>query len=159
MAMTLLVLSLSVVYCGVAAGQQDKASFSCLIDGQSFSSKGSDGVVNAVIKTAPDILNIGLVSMDPKYKDTDPPQIALVFSPVGTTTIKGNTGKYTAKYSAASKLDNDYVGVAVLVTVTSITASRVTGTFSGKFSSASKTISITDGQFDVPVSRYSQPLK
>ena len=97
--------------------------------------------------------------MDPKYKGTVPPQIALVISPGGTTAIKGNNGKYTAKYSPGSQLDNDYFGDEVVVKISSLTATRIAGTFSGKFSSSSITINITDGQFDLPKSSYSQPLK
>lgn len=138
---------------------QQQASFSCMIDGQPFSSSGTDGIANTVMKTAPDILNIGLVSMDPKYKGTVPPQFAFMVSPNGTTTIKGSSGKYTAKYSPAAQLDNDFIANSFTVTVTSLTASGVTGTFSGKLSSNSKTITITNGQFTLPVSKYSQPLK
>jgi hypothetical protein len=139
--------------------QPQKASFSCLIDGQPFSSSGTDGMANAVFKTAPDILQLSLVSMDPKYKGSVPPQIALTIKPAGTTTINGNKGKYTAKYAPAGQLDNDYVADQVTVTITSLSAAGVTGTFSGKFSSSTKSIKITDGQFSLPPSKYSQPLK
>jgi hypothetical protein len=141
--------------------QPQQASFSCMIDGQAFSSSGSDGMTNAAFRNAPDMLSVGLVSMDPKYKGTIPPQISLVFSPATTTVIKGNAGKYTASYAPPNQANNSYYADLVTVTITSLTATRITGTFSGKLSLSTTpgSITITDGKFDLPASKYSKSLK
>jgi hypothetical protein len=97
--------------------------------------------------------------LNPKFKNTVPPQIALYISPNASTTINGNGGKYRAKYSSAGELDNDYVAQLVTVNILSLTTSRITGTFSGKFANGSKTITISNGKFDLPASKYSRPLK
>ena len=140
-----LLLAFFLTWLVTGASGQANFSFSCLIDGQSFSEIGTSTIENSAFKTASDIINIGLVSIDPKYKGALPPQIALCILPNATTTIKGNGGKYTAKYSLPGVLDNDYDAQLVTVNIISLTASRIKGTFSGKF--------------DLPASEYSKPLK
>jgi hypothetical protein len=43
-------------------------------------------------------------------------------------------------------------------TITSISAGHIAGTFSGIFSGMGKTFKVTEGKFDLPVSKYSPPL-
>ena len=135
------------------------ASFSCMIDGTPFSSTGSDGMANAAFKTAKDIITFSLVSMDPKYKGKIPSQFSFTIAPSGTCQFKsGNTqAKYSAKYSPADYNDA-YNAESGSATVTSITASRIQGTFSGVFSGMGKTFKVTNGKFDLPVAKYSPPL-
>jgi hypothetical protein len=135
------------------------ASFSCLINGASFSSSGSDGMVNAAFKTAKDVIGFSLVSMDAQYKGKLPPQFGFNISPSGTCRFNsGNVGaKYTAKYSPANMSDA-YNAESGSATVTSISAGRIAGTFSGIFSGMGKTFKVTEGKFDLPVSKYSKPL-
>jgi hypothetical protein len=136
-----------------------EASFSCLIDGTPFSSSGTDGMVNAAFKTSKDIITFGLASMDPKYKGQIPPQFAFTVAPSGTSPFKsGDTNsKYTARYSPANYNDA-YNAESGSATITSITATRIQGTFSGVFSGMGKTFKVTNGKFDLPVAKYSQPL-
>jgi hypothetical protein len=133
--------------------------FSCLIDGTPFSSIGSDGMANAAFKTAKDIITFSLVSMDAKYKGKIPPQFQLTIAPSGTCHFNsGNVGaKYTAKYSPANATDA-YNAESGSATITSISASHIAGTFSGIFSGMGKTFKVTEGKFDLPVSKYSPPL-
>jgi hypothetical protein len=136
-----------------------EASFSCLIDGTSLSSNGTDGMANAAFKTAKDIITFGLVSMDPKYKGKIPPQFSFTVAPSGTCHFKsGDTNnKYSAHYSPA-EYNDAYNAESGSATITSITATRIQGTFSGVFSGMGKTIKVTDGKFDLPVAKYSPPL-
>jgi len=134
-------------------------SFSCLIDGTPFSSNSSDGMANAAFKTAKDVISFSLVSMDAKYKGKIPPQFQFTVAPSGTCHFNsGDVGaKYTAKYSPANATDA-YNAESGSATITSISASHVTGTFSGIFSGMGKTFKVTEGKFDLPVSKYSPPL-
>ena len=80
----------------------------------------------------------------------------------GTTTIKNyspSLGNFVDKKTkSASYMEGgtykSYYGDSVTVTITSIDASRVAGTFSGTFKSekddGGATISITEGSFDLP---------
>jgi hypothetical protein len=136
-----------------------EASFSCLIDGTPFSSNSTDGMANAAFKTAKDIITFSLVSMDPKYKGKIPPQFSFTVAPSGTCQFKsGDTNhKYSAKYSPADYNDA-YNAESGSATITSITATRIQGTFSGVFSGMGKTFKVTNGKFDLPVAKYSPPL-
>jgi hypothetical protein len=136
------------------------ASFSCQINGTSFSSTGSDGMANAAFKTANDVISFTLVSMDAQYKGKIPPQFQFTVAPSGTCHFNsGNVGaKYTAKYSPANYNDA-YNAESGSATITSISATRIAGTFSGIFSGMQKTFKVTDGKFDLPVSKYSKPLQ
>jgi hypothetical protein len=88
--------------------------------------------------------------MDGKVKGV-PPQINFFVAPVGTITVKNNEGKYSIKYTPGG-VDNDYQAAGVTVVISSSTAGRMSGTFSGKFTRSGKTVQITDGKFDIPVS-------
>jgi hypothetical protein len=136
-----------------------EASFSCQINGTLFSSTGSDGMANAAFKTANDVISFSLVSMDPQYKGKIPPQFQFTVPPSGTCQFNsGHVGaKYSAKYSPANYGDA-YNAESGSATITSISATRITGTFSGIFSGMGKTFKVTGGKFDLPVSKYSKPL-
>jgi hypothetical protein len=136
------------------------ASFSCMIDGTSFSSNETDGMANAAFKTAKDIISFSLVSLDPKYKGKIPPQFNFTVAPSGICHFNSAdaNAKYTARYSPANYNDA-YNAESGSATVTSISASRVKGTFSGIFSGMGKTFKVTDGKFDLPVAKYSAPLQ
>jgi hypothetical protein len=137
------------------------ASFSCLIDGTPFSSNGSDGMANAAFKTAKDIISFTLASMDAKYKGKNkiPPQFQFTVASSGTCHFNSeNVGaKYTAKYTPADYIDG-YNAESGSATITSITASHISGTFSGIFSGMGKTFKVTEGKFDLPASKYTPSL-
>jgi hypothetical protein len=137
----------------------DAASFSCLIDGTPFSANSTDGMANAAFKTAKDVITFSLVSMDAQYKGKLPPQFSLTIAPSGTCHFKSGdqNNKYSAKYSPANYNDA-YNAESGSATVTSITANRIRGTFSGVFSGMGKTFKVTEGKFDLPVAKYSPPL-
>ena len=139
--------------------QPSTASFSCQINGTAFSSTGSDGMANAAFKTANDVITFSLVSMDPQYKGKIPPQFQFTVAPSGTCQFNsGHVGaRYSAKYSPANYNDA-YNAESGSAAITSITATRITGTFSGIFSGMGKTFKVTNGKFDLPVSKYSKPL-
>jgi hypothetical protein len=136
-----------------------EASFSCKINGASFSSTGSDGMANAAFKTSNGVISFSLVSMDPQYKGKVPPQFQFTVSPSGTCHFNSvHVGvKYSAKYSPANYGDA-YNAESGSATITSISATRITGTFSGIFSGMEKTFKVTDGKLDLPVSKYSKAL-
>lgn len=137
-----------------------EASFSCLIDGAVFSSNGTDGMANAAFKTAKDMITFSLVSMDARYKGMIPPQFSFFVAASGTCHFKsGDTGnKYSAHYSPANATDA-YNAESGSATITSISATRIEGTFSGIFSGMGKTFKVTNGKFDLPASKYSPPLQ
>ncbi len=62
------------------------ASFSCKIDGKDFSGKGNDSYSNAVIRTAPGLINFVLVKMD-KSQQGVPEQFNFFVADLGTTTM------------------------------------------------------------------------
>ena len=136
-----------------------EASFSCLIDGAAFSSKGTDGMANAAFKTANDVITFSLVSMDAQYKGKVPPQFSFTVAPSATCHFKSDdtNNKYGAHYSPANSTET-YNAETGSATITSISASRIQGTFSGIFSGMGRTFKVTNGKFDLPVSKYSPPL-
>jgi hypothetical protein len=152
-------ITLFLTICLFSFLQASTASFSCLIDGSVFSSTTTDGMANAAFKTAKDIITFSLVSMDAQYKGKEPPQFSLTIAPSGTSHFNSGdaNAKYSARYSPANTTDafNAESGSA---TVTSISAGRIKGTFSGVFTGMGKTFKVTDGKFDLPVAKYSQPL-
>jgi hypothetical protein len=131
-----------------------------MIDGTPFSSNETDGMANAAFKTAKDIITFSLVSLDPKYKGTVPPQISLTISPSGTSQFNSEHvgAKYSANYSPGRGNDA-YNAASGSATVTSLTSDRIKGTFSGVFTGMGKTFKITDGKFDLPKAKYSGPLQ
>jgi hypothetical protein len=139
--------------------QPSVASFSCMIDGKPFSSNVTDGMANAAFKTSKDIITFSLVSMDTQHKGKLPGQFSLTIAPSGTSHFNSadlNT-KYSAKYSPADMSDA-YNAESGSATVSFISPGRIKGTFSGIFSGMGKTFKITEGKFDLPVAKYSQPL-
>jgi hypothetical protein len=136
------------------------ASFSCKIDGQDFSGKGSDSYSNVVIKSAPGVINFVLVKMD-KSQQGVPAQFNFFVADHGTTTMHNSNstdnGNFSAKYSPGG-VDDDFGFKEVTVTITSSDASGVKGTFAGTLfdSKNKKEISVTDGKFDLPWSSNSK---
>ena len=124
-----------------------------------FSANSTDGMANAAFKTGKDVITFSLVSMDAQYKGKLPPQFSLTIAPTGTCHFKsGDTNnKYSAKYSPANYGDA-YNAESGSATVSSLTADRIKGTFSGVFSGMGKIFKVTEGKFDLPASKYSPPL-
>jgi hypothetical protein len=154
--------SLLLAFCLIAFVQPaslEEASFSCQINEIPFHSEGTDGMANAAFKTAADMITFSLVSMDAQFKGKIPPQLSLTIAPSGTCHFKSDdaNNKYNAKYSPANATDA-YNAESGSATVTSISASRIQGTFSGVFTGMGKIFKVTNGKFDLPASRYSKSL-
>jgi hypothetical protein len=128
------------------------ASFSSMIDGKPFSFSGTDQNTNAAFHLKGTDKHIFF-----KLADKDDPSERLNFEvpgQQGSTTVDPASG-----YNGYIKGFVTYLDDAVTITITSISATRVTGTFSGTYrvqpgslASARPTIKITDGKFDIPFS-------
>ena len=135
------------------------ASFSCKLDGKVFSESGSTGNINAAFHVKDDDKKEQIFFM---LADVNDPSQKLTFAipdKTGATTIQ-NSPPHFSYEGLALKDFVTYTDDPVTVNVTSITPSRVTGTFSGKYtlenkgadSNAKQTIEVTDGKFDIPFS-------
>ena len=134
------------------------ASFSCKIDGKDFSGNGTNQMENAAFLHTPNIINFVLVPIVAGQKGV-PAQFAFYVADEGATTIHGTDNpNYSAHYSPANTLDNDYQCKEMTVTITSSETSRVTGTFSGTLiePKTDRDVTVTDGKFDIPYSSYSK---
>ena len=134
------------------------ASFSAIIDGTKFSSSTGTDNLNAAFHIKGDN---GIVTTFFMLADPENPVQKLNFEvpeKTGTTTIR-----ILPKYSFEGYVTGQfatYVDDGVTVNVTSYTATRIAGTFSGSyklenpkgFPNAKAEIQITDGKFDIPFS-------
>jgi hypothetical protein len=137
----------------------DDASFSAKIDGRVFSSTGTDQNSNAAFRVKG--------SQNPvffKLADKDDPSERLNFEVpdrTGSTTVDPSIG-----YNGYIKGFVTYLDEAVTINVTSISATRITGTFSGRYkaqggspANTPAVVQITDGKFDIPFSTSEQMKK
>ncbi|HEY4110354.1 hypothetical protein [Puia sp.] len=132
------------------------ASFSAKIDGRVFSSTGTDQNTNAAFRLKGTEKHIFF-----KLADKDDPSERLNFevpAQQGSTAIDPAIG-----YNGYIKGFVTYLDGAVTIHVTSITATRISGTFSGKYkaqkgspANTPPVIQITDGKFDIPFSTSAQ---
>ena len=134
----------------------DAASFSAIVDGTPFSSNTGTDNLNAAFLVKDDN-GIRLFFM---LTDPDNPIQKFNFD------LPDNTGSTTVsilpKYSFEGYINKDmvvYLSDGVTVNVTSISATRVSGTFSGhykleneKTANAKPGIRVTDGKFNIPFS-------
>jgi len=128
------------------------ASFSCKIDGKVFSSEGTDQNTNAAFRLKGTEKHIFF-----KLADKSDPSERLNFEvpgQLGNTTIDPAIG-----YNGYIKGFVTYLDDEVTIRITAISATRVSGTFSGTYkaqkgspATAKPTIRITDGKFDIPFS-------
>ncbi len=133
------------------------ASFSCMLDGKEFSGSGTDENINAAFHLKGD--DKGQIFF--RLSDLNEPGEKLMFEAPGK---KGSTTlSATPTFGYIGYITKDYINYLdnpLTVTITSINASRVSGTFSGKYtlsegssdSNAKKTIIVTEGKFDIPFS-------
>ena len=159
---TITLLPLSLMYINTSASgtsaTDGDASFSCMLDGKEFSGKGTDQNANAAFHLAG--TNKGLISF--KLADLSNKGVYenyLMFrvpGKEGSTTLRvmGNNDQYGYIF----KRDINYNDNPVTVTITSLSPTRVSGTFSGTFTravsgyDAKQTIQVTNGKFDIPFS-------
>jgi hypothetical protein len=139
------------------SGSDGDASFSCILDGKEFSGKGTDQNINAAFHLTGN--NKGQIFF--RLSDMNNIGDKLMFqvpSKEGSTTIK-----VSPTYSYGGYITSDfatYIDDPVMVTINSISSSRVSGTFSGKYtlqkgsgnSNLKQTIEITNGKFNIPFS-------
>jgi hypothetical protein len=134
------------------------ASFSCKLDGVDFSSnKGTDNL-NAAFRLATGERHVFFMLCDP-----DNPVQKLNFEVPGQAS--STTVTITPKYAYGGYTNKDWVSYnddGLTVTISSISATRVSGTFSGKYKAPANTpnakpeIEVTDGKFDIPFSTSAQ---
>ncbi|HVU58056.1 MAG TPA: hypothetical protein VHD83_23505 [Puia sp.] len=142
------------------AGNPD-ASFSCVLDGKTISGKGTDQNINAAFHLTGD--DKGQIFF--RLSDPDNTNEKFMFQVPGKTGATTFTNSPTYSYSGYMNADMaSYTDDPVTVTITSISATRVSGTFSGKYSwqkgtgsgNAKPSVEVTDGKFDIPFSTSAQ---
>lgn len=133
------------------------ASFSCILDGRTISGKGTDQNINAAFRLTGD----------------DKGKVFFRLSDMNNTGEKFNfevpasTGSVTVSvsptFSYSGYSDNDlasYLDNPLTITINSVSATRISGTFSGTYTlqegtgnaNSKQTIKVTDGKFDIPFS-------
>ncbi|MDQ2863611.1 MAG: hypothetical protein M3R50_08200 [Bacteroidota bacterium] len=147
-----------------SANSSGDASFSYKIDGKTYSGKGTDNTVNCIYKKPNNIIQFILMTIDPTEKW--PPQFAFGVADKGSTTIRqddmnklsaGSDVKYFANISFQPQ-DNSTphfeFNPPITVNLTSVSASKVSGTFSGTLidPDTKKVVQLTEGVFDLPYS-------
>jgi len=130
----------------------DDARFSAVIDGRTFSFSGTDQNTNAAFRLKGTEKHIFF-----KLADKNDPSERLNFEvpgQLGSTTIDPAAG-----YNGYINGFVTYLDDQVTVTITAISSTRVSGTFSGRYvaqkgspANTKPTIQITDGKFDIPFS-------
>lgn len=139
----------------------DDASFSCMLDGKEFSGKGTDQNINAAFHLTGENKGQIMIRLSP----LDNPGEKLMFQVAakeGPTTF--NVTPTFSYWGYISKGYINYLDNPLTITITSLTATRVSGTFSGTYtlsegsanSNAKQTIEVTDGKFDIPFSTSAQ---
>ncbi len=140
------------------------ASFSCILDGKEFSGKGTDQNINAAFHlTGEDKGQIFFRLSD--MNDIGDKLFFQVPAKEGSTTFSVTLANSYDGYSTSDFAT--YIDDPVTVTINSISSSRVSGTFSGKYtlqkgsgtSSSKQTIEVTDGKFDIPFSTSADWIK
>jgi hypothetical protein len=133
------------------------ASFSCMLDGKEFSGTGTDQNINAAFHLTGENKSQIMI----RLSRLDNPEEKLMFQVAakeGSTTFN-----VTPTYSYIGYITKGYINYLdnpLTVTITSLTATRVSGTFSGTYtlskgsgdSNAKQTIEVTDGKFNIPFS-------
>jgi len=143
----------------VASSATGDASFSCMLDGKTFSESGSNGDINAAFHYKDNANKEQIFFM---LSDVNDPSQKLTFEvpdKTGVTTIQ-NLPPHFSLEGLVLKGFVAYIDDPVTVDVTSITPSGVAGTFSGKYTleyksagnNAKQAIEVTDGKFDIPFS-------
>jgi hypothetical protein len=137
------------------------ASFSAIVDGTKFSSNTGTDNLNAAFVVND---NDGQKKLFFMLADPDNPVQKLNFdlpNKEGSTTIS-----ILPKYSFEGYVTSNwtvYVDDGLTVNITSLSATRVSGTFSGNYRlenvntpNAKQTLQVTDGKFDIPFSTSAQ---
>jgi hypothetical protein len=136
---------------------EDDAGFSCKLDGKEFSGKGTDQNINAAFHLTGENKGQIMIRLSP----LDKPEEKLIFQVTGkegsTTFNVTPTYRYTG-YTTKGYIN--YLDNPITVTIALLTATKVSGTFSGTYtlskassdSNAKQTIEVTDGKFDIPFS-------
>jgi hypothetical protein len=136
------------------------ASFSCMLDGKELSGKGTDQNINAAFHMTGE--DKGRIFF--RLSDVNNPSESLNFlvpAKEGTTTFDP-----TYAYSLTAYVTKDYINYVdnpLTVTINSLSAVRISGTFSGKYTlstanagNAKPVVEVTDGKFDIPFSNSAE---
>jgi hypothetical protein len=128
-----------------------------MLDGKEFSGTGTDQNINAAFHLTGENKSQIMI----RLSRLDNPEEKLMFQVAakeGSTTFN-----VTPTYSYIGYITKGYINYLdnpLTVTITSLTATRVSGTFSGTYtlskgsgdSNAKQTIEVTDGKFNIPFS-------
>ncbi len=130
------------------------ATFSCLLGGRPFAGGGTDGIFNVAFRRPDHVVEFVLMPIDAEAGPVGQ-RLRLHFAVAdsGTTTIRGaGASKYAA--SIAGGADNDYRNDRMTITITALSASRLSGTFSGRFIrlKSHRVVAVAEGAFDIPFS-------
>ncbi|MEO7045018.1 MAG: hypothetical protein ABI091_06890 [Ferruginibacter sp.] len=148
----------------VSVNSSGDASFSYKIDGKTYSGKGTDEYFNCIYKKPNNIIHFILCPID--LKEKWPPQFSFGVADNGTTIIRqddmdklssGSDVKYFANITFPSQDNSGHhyeYNAPITVILTAVSASKVSGTFSGTLidPDTKKLIPLTDGVFDLPYS-------
>jgi len=146
------------------AGTSGDASFSCKIDGKDFSSSEKSEMQNVAVNLIGRSKGKVLFSLsDLKQNASGVDMLSFI--------VPAQQGSITLTASTSTPGLDDYIlqGInyipnPVTVNIISINATKITGTFSGKYSMPSgagysKTVEVTDGKFDIPFSTSQDFIK
>lgn len=141
-----------------SANSTGDASFYCKIDGKEFSSSKKSEMQNVAVNLIGQRKGKVLFSLSDLKENASGAVDMLSFI------VPGQQGPFTLTASNSTPgLDDyilqgiNYVPETVTVNIISISATKIAGTFSGKYgipsgAGYSKTVEVTDGKFDIPFS-------
>ena len=140
------------------------ASFSCKIDGKEFSSSEKTEMLNVAVNLIGHNKGKVIFSLSDLKENASGAVDMLSFI------VPGQQGSFTLTASNSTPLDDYmlqgifYVPNPVTVNIISISATKIAGTFSGKYgmpsgAGYSKTVEVTDGKFDIPFSTSESFIK
>ncbi len=147
-----------------SANSTGDASFSCKIDGKEFSSSEKTEMLNVAVNL------IGRNKGKVIFSLSDLKENASGTVDMLSFIVPGQQGSFTLTASSSTPLDDYmlqgifYVPNPVTVNIISISATKIAGTFSGKYgmpsgAGYSKTVEVTDGKFDIPFSTSESFIK
>ena len=140
------------------------ASFSCKIHGKEFSSSEKTEMLNVAVNLIGHNKGKVIFSLSDLKENASGAVDMLSFI------VPGKKGSFTLTASNSTPLDDYmlqgifYVPNPVTVNIISISATKIAGTFSGKYgmpsgAGYSKTVEVTDGKFDIPFSTSESFIK
>jgi hypothetical protein len=131
------------------------ATFSCLLGGRPFAGGGTDGLVNVAFRRPDHVVEFVLMPIDAEAGPVGQRlRLELAVADSGTTTIRGAGGDSEYSASIVGGADDDYRNDRMAITIIAQSASRLSGTFSGRFIrlKSHRVVAVAEGTFDIPFS-------